>query len=98
MKKLLLGCLLLTGCGDGPLQQQKPDPVTEAARLDALRHPIGRFVIAGKREYSNGTEVYVLDTKSGQVCYYFVASGRGDNEALKADMRACAGEPLDPLL
>lgn len=67
-----------------------------AAQAEALERPIGRYVVAGKREFSNGSEIYILDTKSGQVCYYFVASGQGGDKLQKTDMQSCAGSPLDP--
>lgn len=64
------------------------------AQTDATRAPADRFQVAGKREYPNGTEIYVLDRRSGQVCYYFVANGGGDEDAQKTDLQRCAGRPL----
>lgn len=94
---------MLAACsGRSPWQQ---DPAVIAAQADLLkaqaeaaRSPAERFQVAGKREYVNGTEVYVLDGQSGQICYYFIASGRGDNDAQKTDLRSCAGLPLVPQL
>lgn len=88
--------LLLTGC---PLNTQSPtDPGLVEAQKNALSRPPNRFQVAGKREYNNGTEIYVLDGESGQVCYFFIASGKGGADSQKTDMRACAGEALSPAL
>lgn len=90
--------VMLAGCEASALQQ-KPDPKLTEAQRNALRNPIGRFALAGKRDYPNGTEVYVLDTQSGQVCYYFVASGTATTPtAAKTDMQNCAGAALAPTL
>jgi hypothetical protein len=79
--------------------QQKPavSPYQQSLMDEMATHPIGRFDVAGKREYVNGTEVYVLDTKTGQVCYFFVASGHGGSATdQKTDMGSCAGDALAP--
>ncbi|HXI14753.1 MAG TPA: hypothetical protein VNM48_00180 [Chloroflexota bacterium] len=63
--RLVLLCaatLLLAGCWQQELGE---------ARAAAARDPAGRYQIAGKREYSNGTDFYVLDTKTGRVCTAF---------------------------
>ncbi len=93
---LALLCAILAGCD--ALQPAPPalDPVLAEAQRQNAKNPIGRFVVAGTREYPNGTEIYVLDTKSGQVCYYFVASGTGNATAQKTDMQSCAGPALAP--
>lgn len=87
-------CGALGGC------YQQPQGLTgmqQAELHEVATHPIGRFQVAGKREYVNGTEVYVLDTKTGQVCYFFVASGHGGSETdQKTDMGSCAGDQLAP--
>lgn len=91
--------LFTASCGLQGQGSVAPDPAYVAAQRAALENPPTRFVVAGKREYVNGTEIYVLDGKSGQVCYYFVAKG-GDTQSPKdanTDMRACAGEALNPL-
>lgn len=90
--------LSVAGC-DLRAQGPAPDPAHVAAQTEALRNPTNRYVVAGTRQYPNGTEVYVLDGKSGQVCYYFVATG-GDPKtpgAVNTDMRACAGDALNQL-
>lgn len=84
----------LAGCHQ--VAPQSAGQALQDAQKEALAKPIGRFQLAGKREYPNGTEIYVLDTQTGQVCYYFVASGTGGEKDLKTDMRDCAGDPLAP--
>jgi hypothetical protein len=98
MKQILLAAgvvFVLTGCD--LRAQDKPDPALVRAQADATANPANRFTVAGTRQYKNGTEVYVLDGRSGQVCYYFVASGQGDETAQKTDSHSCAGEALNPL-
>ncbi len=49
----------------------KPAQVT----TDTNTHrTIGRYQNAGKREYSNGSEIYYLDTMKGRVCYAFITN------------------------
>lgn len=88
--------LLLSGC---PIQSEstaQESPQLLRLKIKEMQSPVGRYQLAGLREYPNGSEVYVLDTRSGQVCYYFVANGRGTDAAQKADMKSCAGPALDP--
>jgi hypothetical protein len=45
------------------------------------RDPVGKYQFAGKREYSNGTEVYYLDTTTGDVCYALITNdGKPDSK------------------
>lgn len=92
----VLLCGLLAGCDALKPATPAPDLILTEAQRHNAKNPIGRFVVAGTREYPNGTEIYVLDTKSGQVCYYFVASGTGNATAQKTDMQSCAGPALAP--
>ena len=66
---------LLAGCQ--PLGKPGPDPS-------------GRFQNMGKREYSNGTELYFLDTKKGQICYVLVTNDT------TPDREVCAGIGVEP--
>ena len=91
-----IASLLTAGCDRIATVSTEPTAL-EAEQMRALKRPVGRFQLAGTRQYPNGTEVYVLDTQSGQVCYYFVASGTGNDTAQKTDMQRCAGPALDPL-
>lgn len=91
---MFCGALASLAAGCMPSAAAPSDPDLVRAQKEAIRAPANRFVVAGIRQFPNGTEVYVLDGKSGQVCYYFVASGQGDDKAQKTDMRACAGEAL----
>ena len=96
---IIVAALLLAACStQSPWEQNAAVAEAQAdlfkAQAVAARSPPDRFQVAGKREYSNGTEIYVLDRQSGQVCYYFVASGRGDDDAQKTDLQRCAGRPL----
>ena len=88
----------LSGCGGASLLGEPTEAEQKLTVAQAHRenNPTGRFEVAGKREYSNGTEIYVLDTQSGQLCYFFVASGKGDETAQKSDMQSCAGSALAP--
>lgn len=96
---LSIAVLMATGCMAPNQQAPQISPEMNAAQLHAMRNPNSRFQVAGKREYSNGTEIYVLDSQSGQVCYYFIASGSNRSETgQKEDLRACAGEALAPTL
>jgi hypothetical protein len=92
-----IASVLVSGCDRIAAASTEPTAL-EAEQMRALKRPTGRFQLAGTRQYPNGTEVYVLDTQSGQVCYYFVASGTGHDTAQKTDMQSCAGPALDPLL
>lgn len=81
--------------------QEKPksssELAMETAQREAIAHPIGRFVVAGTRQYSNGTDIYVLDSKTGQVCYYFSSSGKKiGEEKIVSDYQSCAGPALAP--
>lgn len=93
MRAMLL-CLLFACAGCDRLAVRPVESALAQAQRDSLLQPIGRFQLAGKREFPNGSEIYVLDTKTGQVCYYFVASGTGGEKDQKTDMRGCAGDPL----
>lgn len=100
---LLFGMAALGASGCSGKSPWAKDPEVVAAQADLskaqaenLRAPSNRYQVAGKREYGNGTEIYVLDGKTGQVCYYFVASGRGGEDAQKSDLQSCAGSPLNP--
>ena len=85
----------LMGCDQ--VRSVGTDPGLVAAQKKALERPANRFVVAGLRQYPNGTEIYVLDGESGQLCYFFVASGTGSTpQAAKSDMRGCAGDALAP--
>lgn len=95
---VLAAAVMSAGCDFDKFAPSKPNAETEKLQQEELKNPTGRFVVAGKREFPNGSEIYVLDTKMGQVCYYFVASGTGDNNAQKTDFMRCAGEPLVPVL
>ena len=55
--------LSLTAC-----QPAKVTPDTNTHRT------IGRYQAAGKREYSNGTEIYYVDTMKGRVCYALITN------------------------
>lgn len=39
-----------------------------------VHRTIGRYQFAGKREYSNGSEIYYLDTMKGRVCYALITN------------------------
>ena len=40
---------------------------------------IGRYQFAGKREYTNGSEIYYLDSMKGRVCYALITNdGKSD--------------------
>lgn len=86
-------CCNATGCDQ---LTSRPPSEMSAEQKYALANPVSRFLVAGKREFPNGTEIYVLDSRSGQVCYYFVATGAGAETAQKTDMMSCAGAPLVP--
>ena len=46
-----------------------------AKAVDASKHNTnGRYQFAGKREYSNGTEIYYIDTMKGRACYAFITN------------------------
>lgn len=92
----LAAAFVIGGCDQIQPKETAADAALKVAQTEAAKRPNSRYQVAGKREYGNGTEIYVLDTMSGQVCYYFVASGRGDATSQKTDMRSCAGEALDP--
>jgi hypothetical protein len=101
MKSLILMALaacVLAGC-DLRAQGPATDPLYVAAQTEALQDPPNRYVVAGTRLYPNGTEVYVLDGKSGQICYYFVAAGGPEKTpgAVTTDQQNCAGTALNPL-
>lgn len=97
MKIALIAASLVVLGGCDQLNRTAIDPQLLAAQRAALEHPINRFVVAGTRQFPNGTEVYVLDGQTGQVCYYFVATGAETGpKAAKTDMRGCAGDALAP--
>ena len=66
-------CGLLVGC-------HRPLPIPP-------EDPIGLYQNAGKREYSNGTKIYYLNTRTGQVC-----TGWADNDG-NALSTACSAPP-----
>ena len=78
--------VVLSGGCDRILPKERT--ALEIEQTESLRKPTGRFQVGGTRHYSNGTEVYVLDTQTGQVCYFFVTNDD------KPDTRRCAGDPL----
>jgi hypothetical protein len=53
----------------------------------------GRYQFAGKREYSNATEVYYLDTMKGRVCYGLITNdGKPDTNRCTDSMAFMEGE------
>lgn len=88
---------LLAGCGQFQPPAAPQDAALAFAQRALVEHPVSRFVVAGTRQFPNGTEVYVLDGQTGQVCYYFIATGMETGpKAAKTDMRGCAGDALAP--
>lgn len=79
----------LAGCER--LQPNTPSPTEVLAQYEAKAHPLGRFVPAGTRQYSNGTEVYMLDTRNGQVCYALITNDG------KPDTNVCTDPPAGAL-
>lgn len=81
---VLCATLLASGCNGWATG------ASDSVQRDNATHPAGRFVSAGKREYSNGTEIYVLDTTTGMICYSLISNDG------KPDSRFCGETIVGP--
>lgn len=62
---------LLAGCSFPQTAQRERQA---EANIERATNPIGRYQGVGKREYANGSDVYLVDTKTGRVCYGFITN------------------------
>lgn len=76
--------LVLTGC------EAAQEPHVEKRMLDS--YPVSRFVVAGSREYSNGKDIYILDTRYGDVCTYFMSNVKGEASRFEGCVHQIAQE------
>lgn len=72
----LLAGLGAVGCNHA---QGGPDSISAVEKA-----PVGRYQNAGKREYINGTEVYMVDSQTAQVCYAFIGKDGTDSNSCTA--------------
>lgn len=86
--RLLLVVGALSGCDwRGQNAATKPSIDEQIRQIELQTNPVGRFAPMGTRQYSNGTELYMLDTRNGRVCYALITNDG------KPDTNRCTTTP-----
>lgn len=83
---LIAAGLSLTACEASPLPGSK---VSADVQNSLARHPVGTWTGIHKKDWTNGVEVIVLNTRTGDVCTVFYSNDPADKPDRSVDSVRC---------